>query len=332
MKLCVVLMAIALAVNAASGAIMRLRVRVVDADTGAPVSGAEVGVDFCNPPLLWGDESHDVSRYGFSDKDGWFSSTGRSSNGRCDLTVRVPDEYYDGYGMWYIGGKDAELSLLPHFHSMTVELQKVGRPIPLFVNEIMPRLGHSVFAESNVLRYDLMKGEWMPPKGRGEVADVEFVLNPQEKLGLGTNAIGYVAMRTRDSVTMRFLGDGCGIVSVEPKEDSRLRVRTAPETGYEKECVSEHRVESDLQYFRSWKNDLCQCFRIRVKRNDAGDIVAANYGKIYGGIGLYFAGYPDRKAVDFSLRYYLNPTSMDRNLEYNTRKNLNRAERGKFRP
>ena len=42
--------------DATFAAVMRLQVCVVDADSGEPIAGAEVGAGFSNPPLFWGGE------------------------------------------------------------------------------------------------------------------------------------------------------------------------------------------------------------------------------------------------------------------------------------
>lgn len=309
--------------DATFAAVMRLQVYVVDADSGEPIAGAEVGAGFSNPPLFWGGESHDAHRDGVTGKNGVCSLTGRSSRGRCGLTVRVPEKYYNGYGRWQLNDSDHDLPLVPHFHSLTVALHRVKSPIPLFVNKISLSQGDGIFGDENVVRYDLMKGDWMPPKGAGEIADVEFMRHATEELGLGTNGAGFVNMRLRDHMTVRFPGEGCGIVSVKPFLDSRLKWRMAPESGYEREYACEYADGQDLQWTHSWGDDKCQCFRIRVKKDDKGEIVEAYFGKIYGGIKLYFEHQPKRKVSGLGFEYYLNPTSLDRNLEYDQKHNLN---------
>lgn len=313
----------ALVCNAAFAAVMRLQVCVIDAETAEPIAGAGVGIGFRNPPAIWGGESHDMHRDGITDKNGVCSLTGRSSRGRCGLTVRVPDKYYDGYGRWQLDDSDHDLPLVPHFHSLTVALHRVKAPIPLFVNEVSVSKTKGIFGSENAVRYDLMKGDWMPPKGAGEVADVEFVRHPTEELGLGTNGAGFVDMRLRDHMTVKFLGEDCGIVAVNPHLDSYLKWRTAPECGYEREHICERTTPEDLQVKVNWDGDQCHCFRVRVKKDSNGEIVEAYYGKIYGGIGFFFERDPIRRVSGMDFSYYLNPTPLDRNLEYDQKHNLN---------
>jgi hypothetical protein len=50
-----------------------------------------------------------------------------------------------------------------------------------------------------------------------------------------------------------------------------------------------------------------------------GKIVSAHYGKIKGG----FDPNPiDSKTCEVTLNYYLNPTSLDRNMEFDLKQNL----------
>ena len=62
------------------------------------------------------------------------------------------------------------------------------------------------------------------------------------------------------------------------------------------------------------REDQNYTFRVRTKRDEHGVITNAFYGKIYGPIwyGVKYVG----------CTYYLNPTSLDRNLEFDRTKNL----------
>ena len=59
-------------------------------------------------------------------------------------------------------------------------------------------------------------------------------------------------------------------------------------------------------------------FRVRTMEEN-GQIIAANYGKITGDIEIEAR---DSKTCYIAFTYYLNPTSNDRNLEWDTTKNL----------
>ncbi len=89
--------------------------------------------------------------------------------------------------------------------------------------------------------------------------------------------------------------------------------RHAPESGYSTNFVSMFRNDiGDLR--NDMKEDQNYIFRLRTKRNEQGIITNAFYGKIYGPI--------EHGRSHLRFVYYLNPTSLDRNLEFDRTKNL----------
>ena len=67
-------------------------------------------------------------------------------------------------------------------------------------------------------------------------------------------------------------------------------------------------------------NGRCYTFRIRTRRNDKGELVEAYYGKIYG--DFEFEGDDKKGLIGVKFLYYLNPKSLDRNLEWDMKTNL----------
>ena len=59
-------------------------------------------------------------------------------------------------------------------------------------------------------------------------------------------------------------------------------------------------------------------FRVRTAEEN-GRIISANYGKITGDIGI---DPRDAKNCTVTFTYYLNPTSLDRNMECDPKRNL----------
>ena len=72
--------------------------------------------------------------------------------------------------------------------------------------------------------------------------------------------------------------------------------------------------------FSDKNTDRAYAFRIRSRRNENGELVEAYYGKIYG--DFEFEGNDRRGLVSVKFLYYLNPTPLDRNLEWDIRNNL----------
>jgi hypothetical protein len=61
-------------------------------------------------------------------------------------------------------------------------------------------------------------------------------------------------------------------------------------------------------------------FKSRLRRDEEGNVISANYGKIYG--EFEFLGSEQVKKASVTFLYYFNPTSNDRNIEFGQGKNL----------
>ena len=121
------------------------------------------------------------------------------------------------------------------------------------------------------------------------------------------------------SLTVSFSNDGDGIQSVyrAKRTGSMLRLsREAPVDGYHPELLKEvYQREPNAPPHSDVREDQNYFFRIRTEKDEDGNIVSALYGKIYGD----FEGF-EHGTLRFT--YYLNPTSNDRNLEFDPDRNL----------
>jgi len=305
----------------------KLEVFVVDETTEQPLANAEVTGLFS-------------MRYGWSAVKGSPGSNvceaRTDSSGRCKLSGetnigvvgcyvdKAPPGYYDhsGGGGYDFKRKDIFGVWQPDNLVVTVRVQRIENPIPLFVKKV----GDYVTCESKedlfsqaggVLRFDLMKGEWLPPIGSGEVADVEFTRLQHEDYGEFVGLSGFTGRSFRDSMSVKFLGDGNGLVEMSYPEAARLKIRTAPETGYKQEYLCWAGKNKQLRHEESYDEKRCFCFRIRTRKDEKGEIVAAYYGKIYRDIEMLCGGSPFVSVASVRFTYYLNPSNLDRNLEWN---------------
>ena len=73
------------------------------------------------------------------------------------------------------------------------------------------------------------------------------------------------------------------------------------------------------EYYTESDDDCCYCFRVRSRYDGRGNLIEAYYGKIYG--DFRFRG-TDKGFHGANFLYYLNPTSLDRNLEWDMKNNL----------
>ena len=263
-------------------------------------------------------------------------------NGRCRLRGRTncgdvgcwvekpPFGYYAprrGWG-WTFQRKNLLGIWQPDNLVATIRLQRVERPIPLFIKRVTKAERGGFTADifpkgEDTLRYDLLMGDWLAPVGTGRVADVTFTRHPREDLGEGVNGADVRGPSYRDSMTVRFPGEGNGLVELHPPPSYRLRIRTAPEDGYRSEYLCWRGTNRKLEDDSNYDENRCFCFRIRTRRDDRGRIVGAYYGKIYGDITFVYQFRPEFVPVaSVCMSYYLNPTPLDRNLEWDRKTNL----------
>ena len=313
-----------------SADVAKVGVFVVDDRTGEPMKDVSVTGSFRmdNGWLAFKGGEPPNRDSAVTDVNGRCRLRGRTNCGRMGVWARNPPSgYYAPRRGW--GRRFSEKNFLgiwqPDNLVATIRLQRVERPIPLFIKRVtkVERGGFTadIFPKGeDTLRYDLLMGDWLAPVGTGRVADVTFTRHPREDLGEGVNGADVRGPSYRDSMTVRFPGEGNGLVESNPPPNLRLRIRTAPEDGYRPDYLCWTGRNRKLEYVGSYDENRCFCFRIRTRRDDRGRIVEAYYGKIYGDI-LMYTGY-NFIVCGVKFLYYLNPTPLDRNLEWDRKTNL----------
>ena len=312
-----------------SADVAKVGVFVVDDRTGEPMKDVSVTGSFRmdNGWLAFKGGEPPNRDSAVTDVNGRCRLRGRTNCGRMGVWARNPPSgYYAPRRGW--GRRFSEKNLLgiwqPDNLVATIRLQRVERPIPLFVKACKLDVKREI-ADVNGGRFalDLMSGDWLPPFGEGKVADIEFARLPHEDLGSGMNDSDVRGTSFRDSMAVRFPGEGNGLVESNPAPNLRLRIRTAPEDGYRPDYLCWTGRNRKLEYVGSYDENRCFCFRIRTRRDDRGRIVEAYYGKIYGDITFVYQFRPEFVPVaSVCMSYYLNPTPLDRNLEWDRKTNL----------
>jgi len=313
-----------------------LSIYVEDAVNHAPLQGAKVIANFEDDIgwQAWTESPKPDIAEGFTDEQGFCRLSGKTNCGRSSIWVdKAPKGYYEAaYGG---GTKYTRRSLFgiwqPEDVVVTVALQRVEHPIPLYVNRVIldgRRESVGGFDGTNaVLRFDFLANDWLPPEGNGKHADMivrtSYALRDKVKDGKY-----YVQVFYDFTSRIEFPGAGNGQVEESVAGLNRgIRIRVAPEMGYIPSTTlrfGRRRKKTEVKgvwpdEYTDSNDDRCYSFRIRSRFDEKGNLIEAYYGKIYG--DFRFRG-TDKGFHGASFLYYLNPTSLDRNLEWDMKNNL----------
>ena len=306
---------------------------VIDEITHAPIPSIKVSASFSNDNgwKAWTESApiyHDTQE---TDVNGFCTLKGKTNIGRAGCGVDKQGEKYYGAGGrgFHFTKKNIFGVWQPDNLVATIRLQRVEHPIPLFVKNVRPKVASGTFDGTNaVLRYDLVLGDWLPPEGKGECADLEIRtrLTIDEVLQVGKYKDWKKTFFTFSN-TVRFPGEGNGCRAEMTSPTAGIKLRNAPEAGYGKTIVNRFGVKrkivgpnvNEAEYSDSNPN-RCYYFRIRSRFDDKGNLVEAYYGKVYGDFNFHGRWDLGFRGVDFL--YYLNPKSLDRNLEWDIKTNL----------
>lgn len=309
-----------------------VNVHVVDAQSKEPMPGVWVGAIF-DGVLPYG-EDFEEKFCAKTDTRGNCLFRGKKGNPRAAVFNKELPNYYTTTEKIKLRGRGKGNPDPEDYHSVTLRLERIIKPIPLFVKEVSGSRGcKDFFGKGNdTIAYDLLASDWLPPQGTGSVADVQFTRLPEEDAGVATDKWLNVEVALRRlPLRVIFPGEGNGIAAESPLPGSDLMVRVAPETGYVHEHMSYSGKNEYGKQVCSWHpyGARAYCFRIRSRKNEAGEIVEGYYGKVYDGFSFDYAWDEDDAKVPIGkveFRYYLNPTILDRNLEFDTRRNLHVEE------
>lgn len=297
-----------------------VKMRVLD-EKGVPVEGAAVEVLFVN-------SNGSNVRKGMSGKAGKYAASGRGNN-----SVMLRAEKAGHYPVQVEGlSKDED-------HDVEVVLPRILNPIPLYAQHGGSATAIAFPVQNEWVGFDLEVADWVAPHGKGKTAD--FLLRFKNKFkgwrnGLEDDIDAHIAA-TKESALLRkeewtmekfkikagkwegvmelsFPGEGEGLF-----EEKRFLAycplklpHLAPEEGY---VPTRSFVVNGN--FSPGREDIGLFLRTRVRRDKQGKMISANYAKVIGDFRVSTPG-----PGGFSLAYYFNPTPNDRNLEFDTDKNL----------
>ena len=305
----------------------RLGVRVIDSETGHPLSGLRVHGGFLNYSPRWGVAAKDNGDEKITDQEGFCRLSGNTERGESCCIVRSNEGFYDS-GWYSFDYKERSLlklgRWLPDDIVVTVRLDRVVNPIPLYVaksKSLAIAKNDKQLNDEFSIAYDLLNNDWLSPLGKGEIGDVVFTC---QKISLGEEPYRYPSgihtnVFYRYDVRVRFPGVDNGVVECVRSEQTGLKMRVAPDVGYNAEYVSWAGRLSRTEYKKNFDKNRHFCFRIRTEHDKDGKIKSAYYGKIHGDFDLEVR---DERVTDLSFLYYLNPTLNDHNLEWDRKHNL----------
>lgn len=315
----------------------RIGAYVIDAVTQEPIPNIKVSSSFSNDNgwKAWTESApiyHDTQE---TDVNGFCTLKGKTNIGRAGCGVDKQGTKY--YGAGGRGFQFTEKNLFgvwqPDNLVATIRLQRVEHPIHLWVKKATLSLDKDISSlPDGRFYFDFLAGDFLPPLGNGRHADVMFTRDAREDRGEGVNGANIKGRSFRDMIRVSFLGKENGLAEIKCDDKSGIRIRQAPESGYLSEYSIWHGVGKDLQFESSHNKDRDFCFRIRTECNDQGSISKAWYGKIYGDMKIWAGENYSVNGVSF--RYYLNPTPLDRNLEWDMKTNLcpNPGSLGQLQP
>ena len=181
---------------------------------------------------------------------------------------------------------------------LSITLRRIVNPVTMVVH----RFPEKTFPRrSGEFGFDLERCDWTAPFGAGRVADINLTYN----LVLTNDG-------ERCSGLLSFNGSGGAYKLKKYKNTSFV-------SAYEADSNAIYRTEFPFSSYCSYKDsgdygsvrvaegDEYLVFRTRVVKDEKGNIVSANYGKIYGAIRT--VGFFGAKAI------YFNPTPNDVNME-----------------
>jgi len=308
-----VLVLISAAGQAPAQVVRDITLKVRD-DQGSILAGAEALIGF---ERVGGQDRNQ----GLTDLNGEFSARSEMSFGTFVLVNKA-----GYYGVRILDLSEAGIA--PGKATIPLVLPRVVKPIALHAL----RVSLTLPVQGEWLGYDLKIADWLPPHGKGKVADIRFRYRSEFK-GFGDidkereivrsikarrgevfseEEFKKAAGHWQGEMEVSFPGAKEGLIEGYWHYNELKLPHDAPETGYE----PGKRYTAQTMGYRQPDRLVGYYLRTRVSLDAKGNIVSANYTKIYEDIRF------DARFGTVSFCYYFNPTANDRNLEFDPKRNL----------
>lgn len=260
-----------------------------------------------------------IGFYGKTDKDGFFTGRGRTESDYVFSIAQGSNKYYrtrfsKQIADWKNYPEDGKWK--PWNETIEIVVKEKIKPISMYARsgahlpKTIPRLDEWI-------GYDFEKDDWLSPDGIGVIADVELLLVEIHKPDI-----------EEKHLKMRFPYPKSGAFFMKKDLNSELASIYHADTtaNYQNEIIFKDIYVKKGDNFYSLPNssvllrkDDYLIFRTRTKVDENGNLLEARYGKIYGPVEFHlFKDENDCVTVkQIRMRYHLNPTANDTNLECN---------------
>jgi hypothetical protein len=278
-------------------------------EDGQPISNADISIFYTIPPMVFPDDSgkYNGKISGITDANGLFSATHIDRSGELRFQIHKVG-YYSSDRIYRLD--EPEQNSDDRNISLTLVLKKIGNPIPMYAKWVnfeppaFKKTGRPPIVFNQTIGYDLIKGDWVAPYGKGANTDIIFTEEFNKK---SISDFGY-------KLTISFPNTGDGIQEFtlpDAEKGSGLRSpHEVPADGYQSQLIRENFHHPGQPGKSDYDVNRNYFFRIHTGMDENGNIKSALYGKIYG----------DPEQMNFF--YYLNPTPDSRNIEFNPKQNL----------
>lgn len=289
------------------GAKARITLHVVDSK-GHDVSGAEVMGSFAgtkNPAELYKVLTDDSGRVTLGAVHAGYMVNLTIS--KENYYVTRSEHHFDLRGFDCVN----DGRWIPWNPTLEVVLKEKRRPIPMYT-----KLVEVILPEQNKpIGYDMNVGDLVEPYGAGRYGDIML-----------TYFFNYPKDGTSESISRLTIDvshpiDGLLLRSKDAWSDFKA-LHEAPENGYSTNLLLiTHYKDHKLVEKKEVSQSEYLIVKSRVKTDNEGRVVTANYSKIYGAL-IYGGTEKNLKGGMVRLCYYFNPTPNDRNLEFDGKNNL----------
>lgn len=291
----------------------QLSFRIVD-ENGAAVESADVSVNVYTgwkPGEGFGTALYNTVA-ATSRNDGHASANVSSTAGEFSYLVKKSG-FYETRGTVRVANDVGQW--IPPVNPIEVELRRIKAPIGLIAvraNGQGNEAALKIPVKETEVGFDLERCDWVAPHGSGKASDVLFRMEDAN----GAKDAGY---DSRMRISFARPQEGICVVPMRSDQTSKLQVpHLAPQEGYLPRWESIYRTNDKGERIVPDDSKTNFFVRTRVELDEAGTIARAQFGKIYG-----MEWWP---SGDIRFRYYFNPQTNDRNLEFDRTKNLWKGE------